>query len=97
MTVCWAATVDATRGLRGSMATFFIAGTALTLAGLALADRFGSQEILWGLSLMPATAIGFALSKPLLPVVDKGYTRPAILLLSTAAALVLLARAIFDF
>lgn len=83
--------------VRGSMASFFLVGTVITLGGLAIADRFGLSEIAWGVALMPAAIIGFALSGPMLPIVDRGYTRPAILLLSTASALVLLARWAFNF
>ncbi len=83
--------------IRGSMASFFLVGTVVTLAGLAIAGRFGLSEIGWGIALMPAAAAGYFLSGPMLPIVDKGYTRPAILGLSAAAAIVLLARWKYDF
>lgn len=81
--------------VRGSMGGFFTVGTVVTLTGLALAGSLGQQEVLWGLGLVPATVLGFLLSGPLLPIVDRGITRPAILTLSTAAALVLLVQVIF--
>jgi uncharacterized membrane protein YfcA len=78
--------------VRGSMSAFFIVGSAMTFVGLRLADRFGLTEIWLGLTLIPAALVGFRLSGPLGGVVDRGYTRPAILTLSSLAAVVLLTR-----
>lgn len=78
--------------VRASMSAFFIVGTLITLIGLALGGRFGVTEFGYGAALIPAAVTGFLLSGPLLPIVDRGFTRPAILLLSTAAAIVLLVR-----
>lgn len=80
--------------IRGSMGAFFVVGTTITLIGLSLAGELGWDEIRWGLLLVPAAVLGYRLSGPLLPVVDRGYTRPAILILSAASALILLARAL---
>jgi branched-subunit amino acid ABC-type transport system permease component len=76
------------------MGAFFVVGTTITLIGLNLAGELGWDEFRWGLLLVPAAMLGFLLSGPLLPVVDRGYTRPAILILSTTSALILLARAL---
>lgn len=78
--------------IRGSMGGFFVVGTSITIVGLALADRLGAYELRWGLALMPAALLGFLLSGPLLPIVDRGYTRPAILVVSTGAALGIVVR-----
>jgi len=81
--------------IRGSMGAFFVVGTFITLVGLTIAGELGWDEFRWGLSLVPAAIVGFRLSGPLLHFVDRGYTRPAILVLSAASAIVLLARAIW--
>lgn len=83
------------QNIRGSMAGFLIGGTVLTLIGLGLAGEIGARDFGWGLALVPAAVIGYFLSGPLLPIVDRGWTRPAIITLSAAASIVLLARAIF--
>jgi hypothetical protein len=80
--------------LRGSLAGFFLATSALSFAGLHLAGRFGADEILAGAGLLPCVVLAFVASKPLVPLVDRRLTRPAILALSTVAAAVLLVRAV---
>lgn len=82
--------------LRGSMSAFFMVGSSMTFFGLWLADRFGLTEISVGVTLIPAAMVGFRLSGPLSGVVDRGYTRPAILTLSSLAAVVLLTRLALD-
>lgn len=78
---------DSGPNVRGSMGGFFVVGTTITLVGLAVAGRLGAHELRWGLALAPAAVVGFFLSGPLLPVVDRGYMRPAILVVSSAAAI----------
>jgi hypothetical protein len=80
--------------LRESLAGFFLATSALAFAGLHLAGRFGTGELAAGAALVPAAAAAFVASKPLLPLIDRRITRPAILILSTAAALVSLTRSL---
>lgn len=77
---------------RSFLSGFFLVASAFTFAGLAVAGRFGVEELVDGLVLVPAAVIGYLLSNPLLPLVDRGATRPAILVVSTVAAVTLLAR-----
>jgi uncharacterized membrane protein YfcA len=81
--------------IRGSMGGFFVVGMAMTLTGLAVAGEMGLDEFGWGIALIPGAIIGYLLSGPLLPVVDRGWTRPAILVISATAAVVLLLRVAF--
>ncbi len=78
--------------VRGSLGAFFVVGNIISLTGLAIAGRFGLEEIRVGLSLAPAALLGFGSTKWLLPVVDRGFIRPAIVGLSAAAALALLGK-----
>lgn len=78
--------------IRGSLALYFLVGLLITLTALTVAGRFGVDQVAAGLALIPASILGFAASRPLSRVVDRGYARPAILVLCSAAALVLLAR-----
>ncbi len=79
--------------LRGTLSAIFFPGGILALAGLYWAGRFGERELLAGLSLLPAIALGFALSGRVARWLDRRWLRPAILLLSTGAALVAITRA----
>lgn len=78
--------------IRGSMGGFFVVGTTITLIGLALAGRLGGYELRWGLAMVPAAVVGFVMSGPLLPIVDRGYMRPAVLTVSSAAAVSIIVR-----
>ncbi|MGH1492866.1 MAG: TSUP family transporter [Acidimicrobiales bacterium] len=80
--------------VRGSLASYFILSSPVALAGLAIAGRFGWRELLLGLSLFPVTTAGFFASGPLLPLVDRGATKPAILAASALAAVILLVRTV---
>jgi len=83
-------------GLRGSMGGFFLVGTTVTLIGLALGGHTTTNDLVIGLSLLPAVVVGFAMSGRLVPVLDRGWTRPAVLSLSAIAAVVLVVRLIAE-
>lgn len=78
--------------LRGSMGALFVVGNLLTLVGLAIGGLFGREEIRLGLVLAPAALVGFLATRWVVPFLDQGRTRPAILGLSTAAAVGVLVR-----
>ncbi len=78
--------------IRGSLALYFALGLAMTLAGLAVAGEFGAEEASASLKLLPAAVLGYLASRPLSRVMDRGNARPAILVLCSAAAIVLLVR-----
>lgn len=77
---------------RGFLAGYFLVTSTLTFAGLAVAGRFGPEHLRAGAVLLPAALCGFGLSGPLLPIVDRGATRPTVLAVSGLAAITLLAR-----
>lgn len=81
--------------LRGTLAGMFIFGAAISLIALAAIGRLGKQELLWSLALIPGIFIGYAVSGHTAPVLDRGYTRPAVLTISAAAGLALCIRHIF--
>lgn len=82
--------------IRGFLATYFILSTAVALIGLSIAGRFGANEAADGLLLFPVAVVAFVLSRPLLPIVDRGRARPLILTASTVAAIILLGRTILS-
>ncbi|HKJ70828.1 MAG TPA: sulfite exporter TauE/SafE family protein [Gammaproteobacteria bacterium] len=80
--------------LRGSLSAVFLAGGALSLAGLSLAGRFGLAELAAGAGLLPGVVAGFLLSGPLADFLDGRWLRPAVLAVSAAAALAVLIRSL---
>lgn len=78
--------------IRGTLSAFFLIGVSLSLVGLHLIGRFGWQEILIALSLVPGILLGFALSRRLTHLLDRGYVRRAILVFSAVSALAVLVR-----
>lgn len=78
--------------LRGTLSGFFVVGSILSMATLALVGRFGLAQIRDGVLLLPGLLVGYLLSLPATRVLDRGYTRGAVLTVSAAAALVLLVR-----
>ena len=78
--------------IRTTLSGFFIAGTAISIATLALIGRFGIREIHLAGLLIPGLLFGFMLSSKALPWFDGKYTRQIILLISTISALVVIAR-----
>jgi uncharacterized membrane protein YfcA len=78
--------------LRGTLAGFFVMGSLLSMTTLALVGRFSLPEVWAGLLLMPASVAGYAISVPATRLLDRGHTRTAVLVVSAAAAVVLLVR-----
>lgn len=78
--------------LRGTLAGFFVVGSLLSLVALAAFGRFGPRELAWSTGLVPGVLVGFGLSTRTTHVFDRGYTRPAVLLLSAVSALAVIAR-----
>lgn len=78
--------------LRGTLSGIFIVGTVAAVTSLALVDRFGTDELIVAVSLMPAILIGFLASKYSAKFLDAGYLKRAILIVSGSAALFILVR-----
>lgn len=78
--------------LRSTLALFFVFGAALSLSTLTVTGAFGGEELGLGLSLLPPTLLGFALSAVSARWLDQGRTRGAILWFAGATSAVLLLR-----
>jgi uncharacterized membrane protein YfcA len=78
--------------LRGTLSGFFLIGCLVSMGALALVGRFGWTDVRLGIGLLPATLAGYLLGRPVTRVLDRGYTRIAVLGVSAAAAGVLLLR-----
>jgi len=82
--------------IRGTLAGFFVVGLLISLTTLAFFGRFGRQEILSALVLVPGIVVGFAISNHIAPVIDRGYTRTALLVVSALAGLSVIVRALLS-
>jgi len=76
--------------LRGTLAAIFILGTIVALISLAIVGKFTVQDVYRALWLLPGVILGFFFSNKITLFLDRGYLRPAILLLTTAAALTII-------
>jgi uncharacterized membrane protein YfcA len=81
--------------LRGTLGFLYCVSSVLMLAFLHLAHRFGVKELQLGLHLIPGFLAGYFLAAPIAKVLDQGYSRAAVLLISTASALVLMLKSIW--
>lgn len=80
--------------VRANMSAFLVAGGLASILSLALFGAFGWHDLLLSIKLLPALLIGTLLSKPVSRFVDKGWMRPAMLVLCAAASALLLFRAL---
>lgn len=80
--------------LRATLAAFFAAGAGFSLLALAAVGELPGAQVRAGLLLVPFTMAGFAMAGALRRYLDAGRTRAAVLVVSAAGALVLLARSL---
>ena len=78
--------------VRGTLSSVFLMGTVLSLAALMLVGRFGRDELLLSLALLPGAAIGFLVSRRIASRLDRGYTRRAVLAVASVAGLIVVGR-----
>lgn len=76
--------------LRGTLSAIFVIGTVISLASLAIIGRFGLKEILMGLVLFPGIILGFYLSNRTAEIFDRGFIRPAVLIASAVAGIIVI-------
>lgn len=72
--------------LRATLAFLYFVSSLLMLGFLHFAGRFGGDEVISGLLLMPGFVIGYYLSPVLAKKIDKGLARPAVLIISSLSA-----------
>jgi uncharacterized membrane protein YfcA len=68
--------------VRGTLSAFFMLGIVMSIVGLHFVHRFGAHELALAGVLLPGTVVGYLISRPIASVLDRGYTRPAVLTLS---------------
>lgn len=82
---------------RATLSAHFIIGGVVSLLALFAIDLFGETELLLSALLIPAAAVGFWISRYGIRHVDAPRLRAAVLVLSSVAGLVVLARALLGF
>jgi uncharacterized membrane protein YfcA len=78
--------------LRTTLSVYFTAGALLSLTGLAAAGRFGIKELELSAFLIPGMLVGLVISHWTKDWLRPEFVRPAVLIFSTAAALIILVR-----
>ena len=80
--------------LRPTLGFVYAASSVIILVFLALFGKFGRTEAGLALLLVPGYVLGYLIAAPLVRVLDRGYSRIAVLLLSTVSAVALLIRSL---
>jgi uncharacterized membrane protein YfcA len=80
--------------LRATLGLLYFVSSIVMLALLHLAGRFGNNEMILGLALLPGVAVGYLVAGYLSPCIDRGYSRIAVLLISSISAGLLILRSI---
>jgi len=80
--------------LRSTLSGFFVPGTIMSLVALVAVRRFGRYELWSALTFLPGVLIGFLLSARTLSLLDRGYTRAAVLTLSAVSGAIVILRAL---
>jgi len=81
--------------IRGTPSAYFTLGTLISILSLSFVGKLSINEFKLYLWMLPAFTLGFWLSKYVTKYLDKGYTRWAILAISTVSALFVIGRTIY--
>ena len=85
---------DAGPVLRANLARYFLIGLAISLTALTIGGELGAERIKAGLTLVPGLLVGAALSGRAAGVLDRGWARPAVLVVCTASAVAVFLRSV---
>ena len=82
--------------VRANLGLVFAIGLCITISVRALAGEVSWEEVVIGAALLPAVWLGLRASKKLIPRVDGPGLRNAIVVVAAGAAILLLARGVFN-
>jgi uncharacterized membrane protein YfcA len=80
--------------LRATLAFLYFTSSLTMLVFLHFAGRFGADELVSGFFLIPGFILGYFLSPIFAKKIDKGLARPAVLVISTVSACLLIMRSV---
>jgi uncharacterized membrane protein YfcA len=78
--------------IRATLAFVYLIGCIMTLTVLHVVNRFGVEEMIYGLYLTPGFLIGYMASGKLAAYLDQGHSRRIILIISSFSALALIVK-----
>ena len=78
--------------IRGTLSGIFMIGTVIALISLIIINKFWIEEFFIALILLPGIFIGYYFSRYSTKILDKGYIRPAILVISAITSIILILR-----
>jgi uncharacterized membrane protein YfcA len=78
--------------VRGTLSAIFGVGALVSILLLAAVGRFGRQEVVVSLILLPGVVVGFVSSRWTAHWLDRGFVRPAVLALSAGSAIAAIVR-----
>jgi len=81
--------------IRGTLSGIFIVGTIIAVLSLLVVGKFGVKELLFASVMIPAVIIGFFISNRTFPILDRGFMRPVILVISIITSAFIIIRAIW--
>lgn len=80
--------------IRSTLALYFMAGAALSLAGLGVGGELEASTLLLAVAMVPCLLVGFALSRPVDRWVPREHIRTGMLLVCALSAVVVLVRSL---
>jgi uncharacterized protein len=81
--------------LRATLNAYFACGALLSIAVLSLSGQFGLRDLVHGSWMLPSVWLGFALSPRVHGLLDRGYTRAAVLLVAGGCAAAVMAKTLW--
>jgi uncharacterized membrane protein YfcA len=83
--------------LRATLGFLYFLSSIMMIILLHFHGHFGLTEIKHGLLLMPGFVLGFFIAQPIARYLDKGYTRPAVLVIAFASAFYLMVKSMAQY
>ena len=80
------------RRLRATLGFLYFLSSIMMIVLLHFHGYFGLTEIKHGMMLMPGFILGFLIAQPIARYLDKGYTRPAVLVIAFVSAFYLIVK-----
>lgn len=82
--------------IRATLACLYVISSVVILLSLHFAGRFGYQDVLSGIYLIPGFVVGYFIAPLFTRWIDQGYARPAVLFVSGTSALLLIIKSIVN-
>ena len=82
------------KALRGTLALLYLVSSIGMLVLLHVAGRFNWHDAMLGGYLIPGFVLGYLLSGPVARVLDRGYSRAAVLIISSVSGLALILKSL---